>query len=140
MSHSTWDKKLLEKRNKKVVEMYTYLYDVKRKRFDDVMNSLKWDYFFLEETTIKKILKSYQVKLPRRALCTEDKKGISVTQARNNKLIDRFNELTELKRMRIDDTLELLSKEEFYLQPRTIELIVMRWSYYKPKQELELFN
>ncbi len=140
MSHSTWDLELLEKRNKKIVETYTHLYDVKRKRFDDVMTELQWSYFFLEERTIKQILRDNNVDLPRRPLCVKKKEGISLMQARNNKLIKRFEYLTEEKRQRIDDALNTLSNEEFYLLPRTTELIVMKWSYYKTQKELTLFN
>ncbi len=140
MSSSTWDVQLIEKRNKKIVEKYIYLYDVKRMRFDDVMFSLQWEHFFLTERTIKEILRDNKVELPYRAQLKQEYKGLSLKEARNNKLIKRFDYLFEKKRMRIDDALEFLRNEEFFLQPTTIEQIVTRWSYYEPDKELTLFD
>ena len=140
MSSSTWDVQLIEKRNKKIVEKYIYLYDVKRMRFDDVMFSLQWEHFFLTERTIKEILRDNKVELPYRAQLKQEYKGLSLKEARNNKLIKRFDYLFEKQRMRIDDALEFLRNEEFFLQPTTIEQIVTRWSYYEPDKELTLFD
>lgn len=43
---------------------------------------------------------------------------------RNKKLIRRYYELTEVQRMRFDDALELLSREEFFISPKSILQII----------------
>ena len=55
---------LLESRNKKLVELFDKLFNEERLRFDDVLQKLKWEYFFIEEDTIIKILKKYGFGLP----------------------------------------------------------------------------
>jgi len=50
------DVKLIEARNKKLIERYYYWSEVKRRRFDDVINILKYEEFFIGEAYIMKIL------------------------------------------------------------------------------------
>lgn len=41
-------KELIRKRDRKMVELFHQLYDVKRKRMDDVLDDLSENYFFLD--------------------------------------------------------------------------------------------
>ncbi|MBS2099175.1 hypothetical protein [Carboxylicivirga linearis] len=43
---------LKKKRDKKMVEKFYELYDIKRKRMDDVLQELSEDYFFLDTNYI----------------------------------------------------------------------------------------
>jgi hypothetical protein len=129
MSSSTWDIELIRKRDTKIVERFSYLYDIKRKRFDDTIKQLKWEEFFLKERTLKSIIRKGGVDLPyREQLDLKHPLGISLTEARNNKLVERFTYLTNVKRMRIDDVILQLSKNEFYLREVYAERIAFKWN------------
>ncbi|MBL4705440.1 MAG: hypothetical protein JKY54_13035 [Flavobacteriales bacterium] len=52
------DERLLDARNRKIKNRFDFLYNTKRMRFDDVINKLKWEEFFIEEETIIRILKA----------------------------------------------------------------------------------
>lgn len=56
------DKKLIETRNAKIVERFTYWTEVKRRRVDDTMKILSEEEFFLSENTILKIIKERGVR------------------------------------------------------------------------------
>ena len=140
MSSSTWNIELINKRNNDIVKKHTYLYDVKRKRFDDVIYELQWTYFFLTERTIKEILRRQSVVLPYRNSCNHTNTGLTLKEARNNKVLSRFDYLTEVKRMRFDDAIDLMSKAEFYVEPNTIEQIITRWTHHHPIEDLTLFD
>lgn len=136
MSTSTWDIELRNKRDTKIVERFSYLYDIKRKRFDDTMYILKWEEFFLKERTLKEIIRKGGVNLPyREQLDLKHPLGISLSQARNNKLVERFKLLTDKKRMRTDDAIEQLSKHEFYLRSTYTESIAFNWIPITEKQK-----
>jgi len=129
MSSSTWDIELRRKRDTRIVERFVYLYEVKRKRFDDTIYALKWEEFFLKERTLKQIIRKGGINLPyREQLDLKHELGISLGQARNNKLVERFNHLTNDKRMRIDDAIDLLGQNEFYLRSNYIEKIAFKWN------------
>lgn len=129
MSSSTWDIELRKKRDTKIVERFIYLYDIKRKRFDDTIYVLKWEEFFLKERTLKEIIRKGGVNLPyREQLDLKHPLGISLGEARNNKLVERFNYLTNVQRMRLDDAIEQLSKNEFYLRASYAEKIAFNWT------------
>ncbi|BDD07452.1 hypothetical protein [Aureibacter tunicatorum] len=56
------------------------------------------------------------------------KKGrnAELVERRNKALIKRFYYWTELKRRRFDDTLQILSSDEFYISEQTIENILRK--------------
>ncbi len=129
MSSSTWDIELRRKRDTKIVERFIYLYDIKRKRFDDTIYVLQWEEFFLKERTLKEILRKRGVKIPFKGYYNfKHPHGLSLGEARNNKLIERFNHLTNVKRMRLDDAIKQLSKNEFYLRASYAEKIAFNWT------------
>lgn len=47
---------LKEKRNKKLVERYYYLFEIKRFRYDDVLKHLSEEEFFVSEERISRLL------------------------------------------------------------------------------------
>lgn len=49
-------KELIEKRDKAIVEMFYNLYDVKRRRLDDVLNEMSQNHFFLDTKYIYAII------------------------------------------------------------------------------------
>ena len=51
--------KRLHKRNEVVVARFFYWSDIKRRRFDDAINKLENEEFFIEYQTISKILSVY---------------------------------------------------------------------------------
>jgi len=55
-----------------------------------------------------------------------DKKLIS---ARNRKLLQRYHQLTEVERLRFDDTIKKLSEEEFFISESVVIDIIRK--YYK---------
>jgi len=50
------NKDLIELRNKKLIERYYYWTEIKRRRFDDVLQILSRSEFFLAEKTILNII------------------------------------------------------------------------------------
>lgn len=52
-------KRLVQKRNIKLVERYFYLNEIKRMRSDDALNQLSNDEFFIEVDTILSIIRRY---------------------------------------------------------------------------------
>ncbi len=50
------NKKLIELRNKKLIQRYHYWYDIKRLRPDDVIRKLSEQEFFLSTQTIERII------------------------------------------------------------------------------------
>jgi hypothetical protein len=50
--------KLIHLRNKKLVERYYYWSEIKRLRFDDVINILSTQEFFITERTITEVLRN----------------------------------------------------------------------------------
>ncbi len=51
------DKQLIERRNRKLVERYYYWTEVKRRRFDDVLETLSNEEFFISESRILVLLR-----------------------------------------------------------------------------------
>lgn len=51
------NKRLTNKRNLKLIERYFHYTEIKRRRFDDVLEILKEEEFFIEKNTIENILK-----------------------------------------------------------------------------------
>jgi len=49
---------LLNLRNRKIIERYYYYTEVKRRRFDDVLQILSEEEFFVSPSTIEEVLKS----------------------------------------------------------------------------------
>lgn len=56
------------------------------------------------------------------------KKGRSkeLVQIRDCKLIKRYFDLMEVKRLRLDDVLQILSRDEFFISERTVWLIIKK--------------
>ena len=52
-------------------------------------------------------------------------------QLRNKKLLLRYYELTEIGRRRFDDTVKILSREEFFISEKTVFDIIQK--YYNPE-------
>jgi len=130
MGRATSDKTLLELRDRNIVEKFNQLYNLKRLRYDHVLYTMKWNFFFIDERRIRKILKKAKIKQPWRSVANSTQRaGKTVIEARNERLHLRFKELFDEKQMRMDDALELLRKE-FYLIPETIEAILKQYHYY----------
>ena len=141
MSRSTSDKELLKHRDKLIVEKYVKLYDIKRKRFDDVMYSLKWEYFFISEDTIKRILRGANIDLPYwHQLNQSHKNGLELKQVRNNKAVTRFDELCNKEKWRLDDAINHLCREEFFISPIHFERIVTKWKIIEKVTHNNLFD
>lgn len=51
------DKRLIELRNRKLVERYYYWTEVQRRRFDDVLKILSSEEFFLSEQRIERLIR-----------------------------------------------------------------------------------
>ena len=51
------EKKLIECRNNRLRKRFNYWYVERRLRYDDVIKKLKWEEFFLSESTITMIIK-----------------------------------------------------------------------------------
>jgi len=61
-------------------------------------------------------------------------RNINLIQSRNKGLLRRYYQLTEIDRLRFDDTIKKLSEEEFFIsESRVIEIIR---NYYK-KEDFE---
>lgn len=126
MSSSTWDKNLREKRNKRIAKRFDYWYNKKRIRIEDVMYKLKWEEFFLSYCELKKIIKAQGKNIPKvnNNKLHDSEKHSKTVQARNYYLIERFKYLTEEKRKRIDDVLNQLANDEFYISVKICEKII----------------
>lgn len=56
------NRRLIERRNRKIVQRYYYWTEVKRLRFDDAVRKLSEEEFFLSENVIWHIIKQYAKK------------------------------------------------------------------------------
>lgn len=76
-----------------------------------------------------------------------NKKKQNLTQLRDKRLVERYYYYTEIKRMRFDDVLEVLSLREFFISEGRIMLILRKQSQYleelidneTPPWQLEMF-
>lgn len=53
------NRRLIERRNRKIVQRYYYWTEIKRLRFDDAVKKLSEEEFFLSENVIWHIVKQY---------------------------------------------------------------------------------
>lgn len=53
------NRRLIERRNKKIVQRYYYWTEIRRLRFDDAVKKLSEEEFFLSENVIWHIIKQY---------------------------------------------------------------------------------
>jgi hypothetical protein len=59
------------------------------------------------------------------------KKGkFQLTEPRDKKLIERYYYWSEIKRLRFDDCIDKLSKEEFFISPLRVQRIITANSEY----------
>lgn len=56
------NRRLIERRNKKIVQRYYYWTEIRRLRFDDAVKKLSEEEFFLSENVIWYIIKQYAKK------------------------------------------------------------------------------
>lgn len=56
------NRRLIERRNRKIVQRYYYWTEIKRLRFDDAVRKLSEEEFFLSENVIWHIIKQYAKK------------------------------------------------------------------------------
>ena len=56
------NRRLIERRNRKIVQRYYYWTEIKRLRFDDAVKKLSEEEFFLSENVIWHIIKQYAKK------------------------------------------------------------------------------
>ena len=56
------NRRLIERRNRKIVQRYYYWTEIKRLRFDDAVKKLSEEEFFLSENVIWYIIKQYAKK------------------------------------------------------------------------------
>lgn len=143
MSKAAHDILILEKRKVAIVKEFNKLYNKKRIRYDHVLYLLRWEYFFLFEKQLHKILRSAGANIPSgyfKVKNTHFKDGLTALDCRNIKLRKRFKELTEEKQIRIDDTVEVL-RNEFFISASTINHILSEYQQYKttpPQSSLNL--
>ena len=132
MARATTNKALLAQRNKQIVEKFHHYYNVKRLRYDDVLFKLKWDHFYLSETFIHRVLRSYRTNAPKvRVVDSKRYNNKTVFEHRNEAVKIRFNELHEVKRIRLEDSAEAL-KKEFFIEIDTLNKILFGYEKYKP--------
>lgn len=122
MSSSTWDKKVLSKRNKDIAKRFDYWYNKERKRIEDVFYKLSWEEFFITCSALKIVLKEEGCNFP----CFGDNRVKrhehfkTLKEARNHKLTLRSNYLYDTKGLRYDDVITKLSKE-FYISETRVK-------------------
>lgn len=142
MSKSAPDILLREKRKVAIVKQFNKLYNVKRFRYDYVLYLLRWEHFFLYEKQIHKILKSAGANIPSgyfKIKTTHYKDGLTALEVRNNKLRERFKQLAEDQKIRLDDTVEIL-RSEFFISSTTITHVIQEYSIYKQTNPQSTLN
>lgn len=140
MASATWDKSLIEKRNKDIIDRFHHYYNGKRIRYDHVLHTLKWQHFFINEKYIDRLLKKSGLDVPRYKIRnSKECDGLSITEARNRKLKARFMELYENNHLRLDDAVQVL-RSEFYISEPTIHAALAEYHFYKVADQQTTLN